>query len=538
MISYGGFTYAGADSQAPNIIGTPALNPNTPGLLLGKTIEYYTDSQIIVEGGDFVHTSVFDDFTQIDVDPDYVTQKLSEDKVNSIFASFKAQVDGQMSDYASYLEGSEIFQGEEHFKSSFNLMYSAKNKNVVYVDISDLNNNLSDIFLPDLKDISHVIIYSDQPSVSFSRGSILSNGQVVDTGMPNNPMLFDLADKVTWVLPNAVEMSIEGYGVIGDVYAPNATLDTKGGSLNGSLYVNNLISQAGFEVHNFGNRPIIPEKPVDPVKPEPSEPSESTTEPTEPSESTTEPTKPSESTTEPTIPSESTTEPTIPSESTTEPTIPSESTTEPTIPSEPTTEPTIPSESTTEPTKPSESTTEPTIPSESTTEPTIPSESTTEPTIPSESTTEPTKPSESTTEPTIPSESTTEPTKPSESTTEPTIPSESTTEPTIPSESTTEPTIPSESTTEPTIPSEPTTEPTIPSESTTEPTKPSESTTEPNKPNDLNNEPNKDNSQSRTTNNKKMLPRTGEIKSNSLFLLSGMILLVVVSIFKNRRKSK
>ena len=418
VISYGGFTYAGADSQAPNIIGTPALNPNTPGLLLGKTIEYYTDSQIIVEGGDFVHTSVFDDFTQIDVDPDYVAQKLSEDKVNSIFASFKAQVDGQMSDYASYLEGSEIFQGEEHFKSSFNLMYSAKNKNVVYVDISDLNNNLSDIFLPDLKDISHVIIYSDQPSVSFSRGSILSNGQVVDTGMPNNPMLFDLADKVTWVLPNAVEMSIEGYGVIGDLYAPNATLDTKGGSLNGSLYVNNLISQAGFEVHNFGNRPIIPEKPVDPVKPELSEPSESTTEPTEPSESTT----------------------------------------------------------------------------------------------------EPTKPSESTTEPTIPSESTTEPTKPSESTTEPTKPSESTTEPTIPSESTTEPTIPSES--------------------TTEPTKPSESTTEPNKPNDLNNEPNKDNSQSRTTNNKKMLPRTGEIKSNSLFLLSGMILLVVVSIFKNRRKSK
>ena len=43
----------------------------------------------------------------------------------------------------------------------------------------------------------------------------------------------------------------EGYGVVGSVFAPNAVLETKGGSINGQAFVGAVQQTGGFEFHNF-----------------------------------------------------------------------------------------------------------------------------------------------------------------------------------------------------------------------------------------------------------------------------------------------
>jgi fimbrial isopeptide formation D2 family protein len=172
------------------------------------------------------------------------------------------------------------------------------------------------------------------------------------------------------------DIKISGYGMIGDIYAPNATVDTGGGSVNGSLYVNNLISNGGFEVHNFRSKPVISKKPevTEPSTTEPSTTEPSTTEPSTTEPSTTEPSTTEPSTTEPSTTEPSTTEPSTTEPSTTEPSTTEPSTTEPSTTEPSTTEPSTTEPSTTEPSTTEPSTTEPSTTEPSTTEPTDPVE--------------------------------------------------------------------------------------------------------------------------------------------------------------------
>uniref|UniRef100_UPI000B4BA18C SpaA isopeptide-forming pilin-related protein n=1 Tax=Bacillus cereus TaxID=1396 RepID=UPI000B4BA18C len=66
-----------------------------------------------------------------------------------------------------------------------------------------------------------------------------------------NSSFTELASKVIWVFPNATKITTKGYGVVGSVFAPNAVVETKGGSINGQAYVGGLHQRDGFEVHNF-----------------------------------------------------------------------------------------------------------------------------------------------------------------------------------------------------------------------------------------------------------------------------------------------
>ncbi|MEW5207803.1 SpaA isopeptide-forming pilin-related protein, partial [Bacillus cereus] len=67
---------------------------------------------------------------------------------------------------------------------------------------------------------------------------------------PNSPFT-ELYGKVIWVFPNAKKITTEGYGVVGSVFAPNAVLETKGGSINGQAFVGAVQQTGGFEFHNF-----------------------------------------------------------------------------------------------------------------------------------------------------------------------------------------------------------------------------------------------------------------------------------------------
>ena len=332
VITHGGFTYAGSYGNAHNIIGQGSLHEGTPGLVVAGNVNYNSDSLVVVEGGNFIHTDSYQASNKFNMDPNFSMINWSKEQMDALFNSFKADIANEMSLYKSMMTDQTeetIYHKKEAWVSQFDFYESKESDSVLFVDMSAESHDINDIYLPNLDAYDHVIIYSSQPSLKFSRGSIVYKGFSIDTGKPNNDVLFDMASKLTWVLPNATDLRIEGYGLIGDVYAPNASVDTKGGSLNGSLYAENLISAGGFEVHNFRNKPLIPEKTTEPTEPSTTEPS--TTEPSTTEPSTTEPSTTEPSTTEPSTTEPSTTEPSTTEPSTTEPSTTEPSTTKPSI---------------------------------------------------------------------------------------------------------------------------------------------------------------------------------------------------------------
>ena len=335
IIAEGGFSYAASAGGAHVLMGQPSLHPNTPGLVLNGDFNFKSPALVILAGGDFVYTNNYTESVKLDIRDDSQKKLWSQEKMDSLFTTFKNDINNEISNLESFVTSQtedKLHYAQKQWESEFSLYVSERNEKVLFADMSNQNHDLKEIRIPNIDDYDHVVIYSNQSAIRFANGSIALDGKPIDTGKPQNQELYDLAGKLTWVLPNMTDIKISGYGMIGDIYAPNATVDTKGGSVNGSLYVNNLISNGGFEVHNFSSKPVIPEKPevTEPSTTEPSTTEPSTTEP-----STTEPSATEPSTTEPSTTEPSTTEPSTTEPSTTEPSTTEPSTTEPTDPVEP-----------------------------------------------------------------------------------------------------------------------------------------------------------------------------------------------------------
>ncbi|MEC3085238.1 SpaA isopeptide-forming pilin-related protein, partial [Bacillus cereus] len=124
----------------------------------------------------------------------------------------------------------------------------------------EINLDIRDVFLPNAKDKDFIVMYSDVTEVTFKNGSILYDTNnigratdIVPTSQPYSPNspFTELYGKVIWVFPNAKKITTEGYGVVGSVFAPNAVLETKGGSINGQAFVGAVQQTGGFEFHNF-----------------------------------------------------------------------------------------------------------------------------------------------------------------------------------------------------------------------------------------------------------------------------------------------
>ncbi|MBO0436605.1 collagen-binding domain-containing protein [Vagococcus fluvialis] len=334
VIAKGGFSYAASAGGAHVLMGQPSLHPNTPGLILKGDFNFNSPALVILTGGDFVYTDNYTESVKLDIRDNSQKKLWSQGKMDSLFSTFRNDINNEISNLESFVTSQtedKLHYAQKQWESEFSLYVSEKNEKVLFADMSNQNHDLKEIRIPNIDDYDHVVIYSNQSAIRFANGSIVLDGKQIDTGKPQNQELYDLAGKLTWVLPNITDIKIEGYGMIGDIYAPNATVDTKGGSVNGSLYVNNLISNGGFEVHNFRSKPVIPEKPevTEPSTTEPSTTEPSTTEPSTTEPSTTEP-----STTEPSTTEPSTTEPSTTEPSTTEPSTTEPSTTEPTDPVE------------------------------------------------------------------------------------------------------------------------------------------------------------------------------------------------------------
>jgi len=115
---------------------------------------------------------------------------------------------------------------------------------------------ISDIGLGDyVNDYDVIVINAAATQISFSGGAVLYNGSIVNTSVPRiyagNELLAMLASKIVFNFPNAAAISMENYGLIGSLIAPNAMVTGAGGSINGMLAADSLNQKNGKELHAF-----------------------------------------------------------------------------------------------------------------------------------------------------------------------------------------------------------------------------------------------------------------------------------------------
>ena len=100
-----------------------------------------------------------------------------------------------------------------------------------------------------------IVINVPAAGVTFSGGAILYDGVVVNTSVPRiyagNELIELMSTKIIFNFPQASQVSLQNYGLLGSLIAPNATVNGSGGSINGMLIANGLNQSDGMELHAF-----------------------------------------------------------------------------------------------------------------------------------------------------------------------------------------------------------------------------------------------------------------------------------------------
>ena len=114
---------------------------------------------------------------------------------------------------------------------------------------------ISEIDLTDaILDYDTVVINLFAENITFSDGAMLYDNSpiaIVPSTYPGNQLIRDLSSKLIFNFPNATEINMLNYSVIGSIIAPKADIIGSGGSVNGMLIANTLLQSAGMELHAF-----------------------------------------------------------------------------------------------------------------------------------------------------------------------------------------------------------------------------------------------------------------------------------------------
>ncbi|PHF38887.1 hypothetical protein COF85_11915 [Bacillus toyonensis] len=250
-----GYTIVGAAAGTSNIAGEKWSDEGYPSLLLSGKFKKSRDESFIIQNGIVVMTK--------ESDPDRTIQS-SYDRI--VFKE-KQEIDAKFNEFRNIVN--QVNQNAGQYKTntsipnmSFGIGKEINNPNI-YVSselTGKINLEIRDVFLPNAKDKDFIVMYSDAREVTFKNGSILYDTnnigratEIIPTSQPYSPdsPFTELYGKVIWVFPNAKQITAEGYGVVGSVFAPNAVLETKGGSINGQAFVGAVQQTGGFEFHNF-----------------------------------------------------------------------------------------------------------------------------------------------------------------------------------------------------------------------------------------------------------------------------------------------
>ncbi|MEN3130878.1 hypothetical protein CN470_12220 [Bacillus cereus] len=250
-----GYTIVGAAAGTSNIVGEKWVDEGYPSLLLSGKLKKSREESFIIQNGIVVMTK--------ESDPDRIIQS----SYDRIVYKEKLEIDAKFNEFRNIVNQVSKNAGQYKTNTPIPNMSHGIGKDInnpnIYVS-SELTGKISvdirDVFLPNAKDKDFIVMYSNATEVTFKNGSILYDTNnigratdIVPTSQPYSPNspFTELYGKMIWVFPNAKKITTEGYGVVGSVFAPNAVLETKGGSINGQAFVGAVQQTGGFEFHNF-----------------------------------------------------------------------------------------------------------------------------------------------------------------------------------------------------------------------------------------------------------------------------------------------
>ncbi|QFQ26372.1 MSCRAMM family protein [Bacillus thuringiensis] len=250
-----GYTIVGAAAGTSNIVGEKWVDEGYPSLLLSGKFKKSREESFIIQNGMVVMTK--------ESDPDRIIQS----SYDRIVYKEQLEIDAKFNEFRNIVNQVSKNAGQYKTNTPIPNMSHGIGKDInnpnIYVSselTGKINLDIRDVFLPSAKDKDFIVMYSDATEVTFKNGSILYDTNnigratdIVPTSQPYSPNspFTELYGKVIWVFPNAKKITTEGYGVVGSVFAPNAVLETKGGSINGQAFVGAVQQTGGFEFHNF-----------------------------------------------------------------------------------------------------------------------------------------------------------------------------------------------------------------------------------------------------------------------------------------------
>ncbi|CJG27812.1 SpaA isopeptide-forming pilin-related protein [Bacillus cereus] len=250
-----GYTIVGAAAGTSNIVGEKWGDEGYPSLLFSGKFKKSREESFIIQNGIVVMTK--------ESDPDRIIQS----SYDRIVYKEKLEIDAKFNEFRNIVNQVSKNAGQYKTNTPIPNMSHGIGKDInnpnIYVSselTGKINLDIRDVFLPNAKDKDFIVMYSDATEVTFKNGSILYDTNnigratdIVPTSQPYSPNspFTELYGKVIWVFPNAKKIITEGYGVVGSVFAPNAVLETKGGSINGQAFVGAVQQTGGFEFHNF-----------------------------------------------------------------------------------------------------------------------------------------------------------------------------------------------------------------------------------------------------------------------------------------------
>ncbi|QEL79334.1 choice-of-anchor A family protein [Bacillus sp. JAS24-2] len=250
-----GYTIVGAAAGTSNIVGEKWGDEGYPSLLLSGKFKKSREESFIIQNGIVVMTK--------ESDPDRIIQS----PYDRIVYKEKLEIDAKFNEFRNIVNQVSKNAGQYKTNTPIPNMSHGIGKDInnpnIYVSselTGKINLDIRDVFLPNAKDKDFIVMYSDAIEVTFKNGSILYDKNnigratdIIPTSQPYSPNspFTELYSKMIWVFPNAKKITTEGYGVVGSVFAPNAVLETKGGSINGQAFVGAVQQTGGFEFHNF-----------------------------------------------------------------------------------------------------------------------------------------------------------------------------------------------------------------------------------------------------------------------------------------------
>ncbi len=249
------YTVTAAATGAFNLAGAKWNDEGYPSLLLGREFTKAGEGKVIIQDGTVVMTKEGDPTGSLTSSYGRVSYK-EKSEIDAKFKEFRKDIDGVIE------ETSQFHTNNPKQNMSFGIGEDVNNPNI-YVSSTLTGKQKQDIdsvFLPNVNNKDFIVIYSDATEVNFANGAIFYDTNDIGTAteMINTSQAYDpnshfteLASKVIWVFPKATKISTKGYGIVGSVFAPNAVVETKGGSINGQVYLGGLHQRDGFEVHNF-----------------------------------------------------------------------------------------------------------------------------------------------------------------------------------------------------------------------------------------------------------------------------------------------